>query len=188
MPPFRHSERTIEAILQAAERLIAEKGVYLLTLDEVAARAGISKGGLLHHFASKQALILGLTERMLTLSEREIETHRARDPEPPGAFTRAFLRANLECADQCTQVCAALTAESRNVPGQRELFRKHSEDCQAKLESDGLDPVTATIVRYAAEGLMSASMWGMPHPRNYDEVVRRLLKSAGDRETKQNLL
>src|SRR5262249_30681572 len=52
-----------QAILDAAEALAEEVGANHMSLDAVAARAGISKGGLLYQFPSKVALLQGLLER-----------------------------------------------------------------------------------------------------------------------------
>ncbi|ETJ34570.1 hypothetical protein Q604_UNBC11004G0001, partial [human gut metagenome] len=46
-----------QLILESAAAIINEKGADYLTLDAVAQRAGISKGGLFYHFKSKDELI-----------------------------------------------------------------------------------------------------------------------------------
>ena len=63
-------------------------GPQALTLDAVAAEAGVSKGGLLYHFASKPALLEALFDRWLTAFETAIE---ARATGEPGGFTRAYV-------------------------------------------------------------------------------------------------
>lgn len=156
-----------------------EKGFQALTLDEVAIGASVSKGGLLHHFPSKQSLILGLAEHMIFLFEQEVNAHRKEDPDGPGAFTRAYVRANLACADECAQVCNILTVEARNYPPMLDLFQDYLNRCQQRLEDDGLDPVTASLVRYAAEGLSAAGRAGLPKPANYDQVFAYLMELAG---------
>lgn len=178
---MRDPEKTKQSILLAAEKVIAAKGIQSLTLEEVAASASVSKGGLLHHFASKQALISGLAQRMITEHEQEVAAYQCEDPAAPGAYTRAFLRTHLAFADECTQICATLTAESRNFPAMREMFQKYGTKCQERSENDGLDPVIASVVRYAVEGLTSAAIWGMPRPSSYNEIVAHLLKLAGDK-------
>ena len=45
-----------DAIVQAVNRLLAAKGYDLMTVDEVAAEAGIAKASLYKHFNSKEAL------------------------------------------------------------------------------------------------------------------------------------
>ncbi|MCR2379329.1 TetR/AcrR family transcriptional regulator, partial [Salmonella enterica] len=51
---------TRQKILEAASQIVQCKGVAKLTLEAVAKEAGISKGGLLYHFANKEALIEGM--------------------------------------------------------------------------------------------------------------------------------
>lgn len=172
--------RTRDTILKAAEQLIAEKGFPSLTLDEVAAGAAVSKGGLLHHFPSKQALLTGLAERIVAEHDEEIQQYIAQDPRVPGAFTRAFLRAHLSCGDECSQVCATLTTECRNIPAMLELFRQYAAQCQHRLENDGIDPIVATVIRYTAEGLMWSTMSGMPRLANFDAMIAYLMQLAGD--------
>ncbi len=47
----------IPQIVEAAVEIIAEKGIKETTLDAVAKKAGLSKGGLIHYFPTKKALI-----------------------------------------------------------------------------------------------------------------------------------
>jgi AcrR family transcriptional regulator len=60
----RQAERsaaTVEAIAAAARKLFAQKGFESTSIDEIAARAGVAKGAVYHHFASKEevfALVL----------------------------------------------------------------------------------------------------------------------------------
>lgn len=49
-------------ILDGAIRLIAQEGYYRFTLEELARCSGVSKGGLLHHFPSKEQLLLAVLE------------------------------------------------------------------------------------------------------------------------------
>jgi AcrR family transcriptional regulator len=46
-----------DAILDAAHRLLAQKGFDLMTMDEVAADVGIAKPSLYKHFVSKEQLV-----------------------------------------------------------------------------------------------------------------------------------
>jgi AcrR family transcriptional regulator len=53
------------ALLDAALDLVAEGGVQALTFEALAERTGASKGGLLYHFPSKEALFGEITERLI---------------------------------------------------------------------------------------------------------------------------
>ncbi len=54
------AEETRQAILAAAERVFFKKGVANSSLDEVAAAAGVTRGAIYWHFASKTDLFIGL--------------------------------------------------------------------------------------------------------------------------------
>jgi len=54
-----------DAIVEAVNRLLAEKGFELMTVDEVAAEAGIAKASLYKHFTSKESLAAAAMVRVL---------------------------------------------------------------------------------------------------------------------------
>lgn len=83
-----------EAVLDAFERLIVADGERAATLDATAKAAGVSKGGLLYHFGSRQALIQGLLERLQRLMDDDVERI---DHAPDGAISY-FLRSSTEVA------------------------------------------------------------------------------------------
>jgi AcrR family transcriptional regulator len=59
----RQREQRAALILQAAYDELLAKGYHEVSMDEIAARAGISKGALYLHFAGKEALIVALLEQ-----------------------------------------------------------------------------------------------------------------------------
>ncbi|MGH7012442.1 MAG: TetR family transcriptional regulator, partial [Caulobacteraceae bacterium] len=60
LPLSRTRARTRAALIEAALELIAEKGFRGATLEEIAARAGKSKGAVYSNFASKDELFLAV--------------------------------------------------------------------------------------------------------------------------------
>ena len=64
-----------DAIISSVNRLLADKGFDLMTVDEVAADVGIAKASLYKHFASKEALaaaaMVRLMQRTLALVEQQ---------------------------------------------------------------------------------------------------------------------
>lgn len=66
-PPQRRRmapEERRQLILDAAQRLFAERGWDAVTVADVLTEAGISKGGFYHHFSAKEDLLDGLVERL----------------------------------------------------------------------------------------------------------------------------
>jgi AcrR family transcriptional regulator len=155
---MRNSQRTVATILEAAERVIVQSGVEKTTIDEVAREAGVSKGGVLHHFPSKEAIVVGLVRTLVDKFEAEVCAQQALDPEPKGSFTRAFLNAVAKSDDHCIEVFFALKAAFHNCPALQQLQRDAHVRWQARIEQDGIDPVCASVVRLAADGLWLAKL------------------------------
>lgn len=85
------SEKTQAALLDAAEALIAEKGMDGTSITEVAKRAGSSVGSVYHHFKDKRALYYALFHRMTQVLEDQ-----NRQAADPARWERASLRDVLE--------------------------------------------------------------------------------------------
>ena len=155
---MRDSQRTVSGILEAAERVIVRAGVEKATIDEVAREAGVSKGGVLHHFPSKEAIVIGLVGMLISKFEADVSARQALDPEPKGSFTRAFLQTATETDGHCIEVFFALQAAYRDCPSLLKLKRDANLRWQARIEQDGIDPVCASVVRLATDGIWLAKM------------------------------
>src|SRR5262249_60196574 len=81
-----------ERILHAAARVAVRDGVMAMTLDAVAAEAGVSKGGLLYHFRSKDELIAAMLVHCKAEMQGRLEKRFAEDPNPRGRFIRAIVQ------------------------------------------------------------------------------------------------
>ena len=87
----KQPERVRSQLLEVAARLSLEQGIAAVTLDAVSQAAGVSKGGLLHHFPNKLALLDGLFDELVARFDRAIEKAMAADKVEKGRFTRAYL-------------------------------------------------------------------------------------------------
>jgi AcrR family transcriptional regulator len=79
------AEDTRARLLEAAIAVAERDGAAHLTLDAVAAQAGVSKGGLLYHFPDKDRLLETLLEAMLERFDTALDAH---DDGAPGAGIR----------------------------------------------------------------------------------------------------
>lgn len=167
-----------DRLLNAADRVVGRDGVGNFTLEAVAHEAGVSKGGLLYHFPSKSALIHAVVERLANRCETDQQQCLTDTPDGPGAFTRAYLTARAESPDpQEAPVHTAILAAAGTDPQFLEPFRKKMQDWQDRLEDDGIEPETATIVRLAIDGLCLCRMLGMPLPNEglRSRIIERLI-------------
>jgi len=173
--PHRDGADTKRRILTAAEEVVLRDGVGHLTLDAAAAQAGLSKGGVLYHFPSRDALVAGMVDKIIDDFETDIARHLpvVGSPESgtPGSFARAYVRATVEPADPdapgaCRQdrLGAALIAAAAAEPELLVPLQEAAGRWQARMVADGLDPVLATVLRLACDGLWMCDLFGLAPP------------------------
>ncbi|WP_439578594.1 TetR/AcrR family transcriptional regulator [Elioraea sp.] len=161
-------QETRERLLDAAESVVAARGVSALSLDAVAAEAGVSKGGLLHHFRSKEALLAALVERMAAEMRATFDAVVAAEPPGPGQHTRGViawaLHSTPERAERDLRIAAALLSAHAHDPKLIDPIRAEHARIRAQVEDDGLPPGQAHVVMAAADGLFLAKVFGLWTP------------------------
>jgi AcrR family transcriptional regulator len=167
----RPSKRT--QLLDAAIAVIRRDGASSLTLDAVAAEAGVSKGGVLYHFASKRALIDGLVGRWLDDFEAQLDGE-----DLLAAYVRACDLGAAEPHQIVTEF--GLLAGMIEEPEVLEVARERYGQWMARILADSDDPVDAWLVRLAADGLWYSDLLGIAAPQGADRrlVMERLLALA----------
>lgn len=83
---MRESKRTV--ILDAAVRVIESDGITAVTFDSVAAASGITRGGIIYHFPSREELVAAIHEHMARRWEEQLEAACGK----PAALTTATER------------------------------------------------------------------------------------------------
>jgi len=151
-----------EMIVDAAMAIVREQGLVRLTLDETARVAGRSKGGVLYHFSSKDALIRALIERqVMRTDDRARQLYEAEAPGPY-RWARAIVRLTFDpvCTadDLVNSTLLAVVATDRTMMEPIEaLYRTWDE----RLISDAPDPDRARLIAAAMDGLFYQTLLGV---------------------------
>lgn len=179
-PPTRDKERTRLAVLEAAEALLIERGTGL-SLADVAESAGVSKSGLLHHFKSKQELLLAVADHSLGRFHDEVMRHVDITENRAGKILRGYVRALCGDSALAMHVFAPSTQWGgiASIPGVDDLLRADADRWRDLFERDGLPADRSLVVRHAAEGVAAAA--DAPHyldDREMAQVREALLRMA----------
>ncbi|MCY3632003.1 MAG: TetR/AcrR family transcriptional regulator [bacterium] len=165
LPVQERAVLTRDRILQAATEVIKQEGVSSLTLDKVAARAGVSKGGFLYHFGSKDALIVGLLNQVMGVLDHELNVLAEGIDAPQGAFALAYLdyvREPTQAAtDTAVSILAAAAVDDDLLDSTRATFQRWQERLR---HDDGLDEVEALLARIVGDGLWLIDLFGLAPP------------------------
>jgi AcrR family transcriptional regulator len=172
---------TRDRILRALRRLLATGGTDAVTLDAVAATAGVSKGGLLYHFPSKAAMYEGLLAAVRDSVEQETADATARSGPARGFLEYSEPTEDDEVAFMTSLVAAVRSGQSADTPEARERATAALVDTFRVWEEPMLgavaDPVQAEIIRLVGHGLYLGALVGLPRTPKplLGEVFDRLL-------------
>lgn len=128
-----------QEIIQVATKLIAQSGYYGVSLQKVADGCGMTKAGLLHYFASKDALLIAI---LIARDEADIQAINKSSPAHPltKIETRIFLDNLVERnakQREIVRLFTILNAESldRNHPA-HEYFSTRTADIKTNFKTN----------------------------------------------------
>jgi AcrR family transcriptional regulator len=181
--PPRNSCRDL--LLDSAEEVILRAGLGSLTLDAVAAHAKVSKGGLLYHFPSKDALILALVQRTCDNWRSDYSDAIAADPPGRGRVARALLNMCMGSTESCYETCRrssiVLIAAIANNPALAEPLRRTHNDLLSRIREDAGDPGAGEAVVLALNGMWFEQIFGLGElPASRIKAIRAALTALAD--------
>ena len=168
---------TRRRLLDAAAAVVRRDGAQALTLEAVAAEAGVSKGGLLYHFASKRELLDAMLAGWLEEFAAEIEA-----AQEGRSFAHGYVRASdmsgWAASERATEF--GLLAAMVDQPSTLGRVRERYAAWQEQLATEAADPVQATVARLAADGLWLNDLLGLAPPAGElrERVMARMLLLA----------
>lgn len=173
----KQPELVRRTLVECAERIAVEQGLAAVTVQAVARAAGVTKGGLFHHFPSKQALVEALFADLLARLDAEIEAGMEADPVARGRFTRAYVNSvfvgrEFGFGTPWAALCMATVAE----PSLRRLWTDWLAARLARHSGSDGAPVME-VARLAADGAwLSLMMTGDAGPApDFSALHRHLL-------------
>ncbi|MEO5373522.1 MAG: TetR/AcrR family transcriptional regulator [Alphaproteobacteria bacterium] len=167
-------------ILDAAEAIVRAHGVAGLTINAAAATAGVSKGGLFYHFASKEALLVALLERLAEFMRRDFEARVAAIPEGPGRVARAMLDWSLggcgtACDENHERAAAVFLAAFHHDPALLDPARAVMARMREAVAADGLPEGRGMAIMAAGDGLFMARIFNL---YTLDDRERSAMRAA----------
>jgi AcrR family transcriptional regulator len=173
--PQQRSAETFDQILTATVAVIEAVGVHKLTIDMVAAHAGISKGGVLHHFPGKNALVVAAVRRNMEKLVEDIE-NTARSTR---SFTEALAIHARQIAREKGGVSPALFVASAEFPEAAEAVHAMFSTLRRHIAEDGeAGSAERTLFLFAAFGILVGR--GMNFFRPSEEELEGLFEKLDE--------
>jgi AcrR family transcriptional regulator len=170
-----------ERVLEAAERVVTEVGAARLTLDAVSHAAGVSKGGLLYHFPSKESLLMALAQRYVDSMQGCISAAKdSINSSDSGRDLKACVLGVLGSDPRLKAMGAVLLATAANDLTLLEVIRTRIAEHTRELAESNVDFARASIVMLAIDGMkMRESLRISAYTAEQrEQIVNELLKLA----------
>ncbi len=168
-----------QTMLDAAQAVVLEQGAGRLTLDAVARKAGASKGGVMYHFPTKQALLSALGERMIARNQQRHAEFMRELPMTPSGLLTAHVQNSTSAADSDDRTNTALLAVLHGAPELADAARSYFKTLFGQL-TKGADFEHVALIYLASEGLWLLEMLNLL-PLNKPQralMSQRLLQMA----------
>jgi AcrR family transcriptional regulator len=174
------SKRTREAVVAATLKVVARDGTGRLTLDAIAQQANMSKGAIMHHFQSKEAVLEAVVDQYVEHFDKFTRENISGDARRG----KTYLQTQIACwqdalAKQRPIAFAVLAAMALNPNISRKMRVSSATELDA-LKAETADSELATLRWAAARGLGVTALLGMcPLP---DDERERLFERLLDDE------
>jgi AcrR family transcriptional regulator len=174
-----------EKILDAAGELVSEIGSGRLTLDAVAERSGLSKGGLLYNFPTKDALLQAMIQRLIDQVTSEKDALRQQAEPGPNLEARLCTSTLLKmCGGKMKDIATGMLAASSENPRLLEPVRQTVRETLGQLKTTSEDVDASLLAWLAVEGLRSMEMHDISP---FSEEDRERIVQAVDRLLKKGI-
>lgn len=147
----KNPTRVRQLILDKAIQLAGQQGIQGISIQSVASMAGITKGGVFHHFANKQILVKAMLEELIHQLDREVNAKIENDTVAYGCFTRAYIEVTLSPNIGANSAWSALCMTVITDKSFSEMWNQWLEE-RLKQHATTDQSIDLKILRYAADG------------------------------------
>ncbi len=172
----KQPEKVRSKLIESAARIIAEQGPDAVTLQAVADAAGVTKGGLLHHFQNKNQLSEAVSKFFLDQIDAELEKLMAQDSVAYGRFTRAYINAILQDISSAqNEQWIPFAIYSLTEPQLKLMWSDWMKEKQKLHYATDSDQMLQ-VLRYAADGIWFEVLMGTGHQKEHSVLLNSLIK------------
>ncbi|WP_333827643.1 TetR/AcrR family transcriptional regulator [Pararhodobacter sp.] len=152
----RTKGNTRQRLIDAAEAIARTEGPGAMSLDAVAAEAGVSKGGLLYHFPSKSKLLEAMVDGFLSRFDNVLQD--AERSGRPNAVIQAFVQHFIDDRKCRIPPPSGLLAVIADDPGMLEPIQRHHRNFLNRIRANATDPDFAVVAFLAIQAVRNAEL------------------------------
>ena len=171
-----------ERIIDVAEQIVIGEGASHMTMDAVAAKAGVSKGGLIYHFHSQRDLLQAMIDRFVDRVDAHMNHARAQLPESSARNIMAYVQTWFAIGGDYRRTASALLAAMAREPELLQSVRQKHRAVLSEIVERSPNPGLAVVLSLATEGMWMSELLDISPltDSERDRVKCTLLKLADE--------
>lgn len=147
-------------LLENAAKIICEEGIQKLTMDYLAKKSGITKGGVLYHFESKGNLLLEMNKMAIKKFEEKINYYKV-NLTGNATFTRAYALATIHFLNNPeTALLPAVFISALEDDSSFSLWSSTSDKWEASFDNDFGNAEKNLTLRLMCDGIWFSILHG----------------------------
>lgn len=163
-------------LIECAVRIITEQGPNAVTIQAVADAAGVTKGGLLHHFKNKNQLNKAVSRYFIDQLDTELSKLMAEDPVEYGRFTRAYINTiRKDVASGQEEQWTSFAFYALSEPQLKSMYNEWMKEKQRLHRNTDSDQLLQ-VLRYATDGIWFEILMGAGYQKEHSALLSGLVK------------
>jgi AcrR family transcriptional regulator len=155
-----------QKILQALEDILIEQGPGEASVDNIIARAGVSKGGFFYHFKTKQDLLIASFLEFVKIYEELVKAAATNDSNPIGRSTRAMITvmvgpSPLAQQAQFQAMAKGLVVMLNENPELSKAIQQTFDELNEVMTQEGLSRDLVMLIGAALDGIWLSETLGV---------------------------
>jgi len=179
----KQPEKVRSKLIECVARIITEQGPNAVTIQAVADAAGVTKGGLLHHFKSKNQLSKAVSRYFIDQLDTELSKLMAEDPVEYGRFTRAYINSIWkDVASGQEEQWVSFAFYVLSEPQLKSMYNEWMREKQ-RLHHNTDSDQRLQVLRYAVDGIWFEILMGAGYQKKHSIFLSGLVEmtySLGD--------
>lgn len=149
-----------EDLLTNAAKIINEEGIQKLTMQYLAEKSEMTKGGVLYHFEGKELLLLKMNEMVIEEFDEKMSEYKSK-LSGSYQFVRAYALATIDILEDSENILLPAVFISSQEDGKsKELWEDVSENWVKLFNQDDGDQYKVLELRMICDGILFSIMYG----------------------------
>lgn len=172
----RHKDNARERLMGCMMDIVRDEGAGALTYDNLVAKSGLTRGGILYHFPSKESMLQGLVDHFMRQELGKVEERWEKHGKTPDGLLKAEIECALEADDKDQQISVSLLPVVIQNPAMMKEIQQIVEERYKNLDqtSVGFEKAALTLLVIDAFEMSKAFGFTLLSEKKRKQVLKLL--------------